>query len=196
VDERLAKMATIIAARGLDPTVIKSKIGYGEIVGRAAEFVDRTPGEAKAMWQILSGLTHGQLWASLAVTDYETLSMQITDRALNNRVTSSVAKYAGFCATACVWVGAAFELYARARRTSGLRVSHSRVPIGPVSQIAMNHPQRRCRALSIRALISSAVTATATAKITSPNQAGPVALISMRAARDRTASHVRGRVRG
>jgi len=113
VDERLAKMAAIITARGLDAAVIKSKIGYGEIVGQAAEFVDRTPGQAKAMWQILSGLTHGQMWATLAVTDHETLSMQINDRALNNRVTSSVAKYAGFCATACVWVRAAFRLYDR-----------------------------------------------------------------------------------
>lgn len=113
VDERLAKMATIIAARSLDQTIIASRIGYAEIVGRASECVDRTPGQAKAMWQILSGLTHGQLWATLAVTDYETLSTQITDRALNNRVTSSVAKYAGFCATACVWVGAAFDLYDR-----------------------------------------------------------------------------------
>jgi hypothetical protein len=117
VDGRMAKMTHIVAARGLDTAVIKTAIGYGAIVSRAAEYMDGQVTHEKAMWQVLSGLTHGQMWATLAVPDHETLSIQISDRTLNNRVTSSMATYAGFCASACLWVRAAFDLYDRRRRS-------------------------------------------------------------------------------
>jgi hypothetical protein len=71
VERRIANLATTFAARGLDPDQIKKPIGYGTILGDAAEFSDKTPGQAKAMWRMLSGLTHGEQWAGLAITDHQ-----------------------------------------------------------------------------------------------------------------------------
>lgn len=64
-------------------------VRYKEIVRRAAEALGGAPDSAHAFWSTLSGLTHGDLWASLAVTDRHVVADTVDGVAFN--ASSSVA---------------------------------------------------------------------------------------------------------
>ena len=85
---RLAKVQPIAQRRGLENWA--KFVGFGEMVGGAAKVVGRGPDGAKAIWHVLSGLTHGDMWASLATTDRDEIEVSEDGNMVTFRTTSSI----------------------------------------------------------------------------------------------------------
>jgi hypothetical protein len=110
-ETRLTDLTSLIESRGLDPATITRPLSYVSIVRDAAPVAGADPDSGEAMWRILSGMTHGDTWASLNITEREHLSQELSDKAINLRLTSPVDRLAGFCAVVGTYLAPAFGIY-------------------------------------------------------------------------------------
>lgn len=109
--KRLDRMEPILTAR---PTIslneCKNVPGFRSIVRQAAEGHDSDPVAAVAVWKLLSGLTHGDVWASQTATERDEVSVS-EDGVVTMKTTSSIANIANMTAYVFTFVEAAVRLY-------------------------------------------------------------------------------------
>jgi hypothetical protein len=85
-------------------------VGFAEMVRGAAEAVGGAPDSAEANWRTLSGLTRGDVWASLATTDRDEGEVD-EDGMVTVRTSSSTTSVANFTAITVNTTEHAVRLY-------------------------------------------------------------------------------------
>jgi hypothetical protein len=112
---RLKWVEAIAKSRPLDMTECKSRVGYRTIIREAAEHLGgSTPGHSVAIWHALSGLSHGDQWASI-LTDRSEVAGSADGRAVTVRTTSSISNIANMMGVAVGMTEAAIRLFDRGR---------------------------------------------------------------------------------
>lgn len=114
-DERLNKIRPLAERRGLDEGAYTRWVGNKEIIRGGATFVDFEPDHAEAMWRMLSGLAHGDLWASMTFTDREQITVSADGEVFTVRATSSISNVSNMTAVAVAATSCAVRLYEQRR---------------------------------------------------------------------------------
>lgn len=114
--KQLDAIRPLITARGLVESDCAVFVGHREIV-RGAARVMRTPeDEHEAIWRILSGLTHGDMWATHTITDRDDVRVHASDGDVYTvRTTSSVSNVANLTSIALSTTSNALGLFDRRR---------------------------------------------------------------------------------
>ncbi|MGH3648782.1 MAG: hypothetical protein ACRDTM_16605, partial [Micromonosporaceae bacterium] len=69
LQDRLADLRTLAAARGLDPREATTWSGWGEILKAAGDRTDVGATLAVVIWKACSGIAHGDFWATISVSE-------------------------------------------------------------------------------------------------------------------------------
>jgi len=80
----------------LDSVTCTRPVRYREIVREAHTVINMDPGNGEAIWRLLSGLTHGDSWASHTMTDRDEVMVTADDDVFTVRATSSVTNVVNF----------------------------------------------------------------------------------------------------
>jgi len=113
--ERLTRIRTIVDARGLSVTGKTNRVMMKEIVRDAAAALDQhDPDFYEALWRILSGATHGDLWASMMVTEHDPVGDAV-DGVVTARITTPVRVIADLSSLVLGLTTAAIALYEERR---------------------------------------------------------------------------------
>jgi hypothetical protein len=91
------------------------RVGFDEIVRGAGTQLASRPEVHLATWRILSGLTHGDLWASISLTDRDEVTLRADDGVYTVRTSSSVSNVANLTAIAVTTAEKALNLFDRRR---------------------------------------------------------------------------------
>ena len=105
-------MARVAEARGLPVPAKKDRLGFEEIVREAGPFAHCEPDGAVAIWRIVSGMTHGDVWATSSLAQAEWL-FETGEGIRGARLTTPVDSIVPFCQVACVVVASARDLMGR-----------------------------------------------------------------------------------
>ena len=115
--KRLVRLEPVLAARpGIPLGACTNRAGFRPIVRGAAAGFDFEPDAAEAVWRLLSGLTHGDTWASITATDRDEVAVS-QDGVVTMHTTSSLANIANMTAIALTFTEAALH-YFDLRRTA------------------------------------------------------------------------------
>jgi hypothetical protein len=68
LEKRLADLAAIATAHGLDPKIVKSGYASTEAVTAARDHLGSTSPDVLLAWQLCSGFAHGRFWPQLGYT--------------------------------------------------------------------------------------------------------------------------------
>jgi hypothetical protein len=101
-------------ARELDLAECQRHVGNAAFVRGAAEVVGGEPDQAEALWRALSGLSHGDQWASM-LTDRSRVGVSADGKVGTYRTTSSFSTVANLLGVAISTTEAAVRLFDRAR---------------------------------------------------------------------------------
>jgi hypothetical protein len=88
----------------------KKKPGFAEIFREAAPRAFFEADGAEAIWRVLSGMTHGDMWASLSIADAERLAEAADEGVVSMRLTTPVDQLATFCEIVCIFLRSAYRL--------------------------------------------------------------------------------------
>jgi len=95
-DQRHETLLPLLAQNGLELADCVRRINFREVVREAAGYTEHLSADAcEIRWRILSAMTHGDLWASMSVTDREERGEK-EDGVVRLRLTSSVDRVAHF----------------------------------------------------------------------------------------------------
>lgn len=105
--EREQWVAQVASAHGLDLRMCRRRPTYSEQVEGAS--VDGNAG--LVFWKLLSGLAHGQWWATAVTGHMEELGTTPDGKRLNMRITTSTARLALYAEVAAGFVAQAYEMW-------------------------------------------------------------------------------------
>lgn len=108
--ERLARIDPVIVARKLDRVECLRTVGNRAFVRGAATATGGDPDYAEAVWSALSGLSHGDMWASMSSTDREVVAVS-DDGTATARITSSIRNVERLTSVALNGTEAALRVY-------------------------------------------------------------------------------------
>jgi hypothetical protein len=108
--DRVADLQPLVAGRDIDLTACKNRPRFAEIVREAAPRALFDADGAEAIWRILSGMTHGDMWASLSISDAERLAETADGGVMSMRLTTPVDRLASFCEIVCIFLRRAYRL--------------------------------------------------------------------------------------
>jgi hypothetical protein len=114
-DQHIAQVESLAAARGLDIAACSKFAGTAEFVRSAAEAVGGEPDKAVALWRSLSGLSHGDFWASNVTTDKDQVAISEDGMTVTLQTTSSITNIANLTSVAVSTTEAALRVYDRGR---------------------------------------------------------------------------------
>ncbi|GAA3651346.1 hypothetical protein GCM10022237_08940 [Nocardioides ginsengisoli] len=94
-ERRVERVSGLIANRpSVDLAACKKRAGFRAIVPEAAEGTGTDANTASVVWRLLSGLTHGDQWASLAWAEREQVDLSADGTVFTVRMTASLANTA------------------------------------------------------------------------------------------------------
>ncbi len=99
-DNRRAEVRRLIDARGLSIEACKKSVSFSEVVRGAHTIMGLDEAKGEAIWRMLSGLTHGDSWASHMITDRDDVSVLTDDEVYTVRTTSSLTNIANLTSMA------------------------------------------------------------------------------------------------
>jgi hypothetical protein len=112
---RLQAVTELAAARGIELSECVKPCGFGGIMRAAAPAMNLKPEGAEATWRMLSGMTHGDSWATLGLGEQERLASEAVG-VLSYRLTTSLDRLASFCQVVAGCLGTAYELFQQRRQ--------------------------------------------------------------------------------
>jgi hypothetical protein len=113
--ERIEKIKPLVEARGLDMSECVKFTGNAGFVRGAATLMGGEPKKAEAVWRSLSGLSHGDFWASNAATDKDEVAISEDGQTVTLETTSSITNVVNLTAVAVSATEAAVRCYDRGR---------------------------------------------------------------------------------
>ncbi|MGZ4522371.1 MAG: hypothetical protein ACXVXO_03020 [Mycobacteriaceae bacterium] len=113
--ERIEKIQPLAESRGLDMTECVKSAGNAGFIRGAATLMGGEPKKAEALWRSLSGLSHGDFWASNATTDRDEVAVSEDGRTVTLQTTSSITNITNLTAVAVSATEAAVRCYDRGR---------------------------------------------------------------------------------
>ena len=116
LDKQKARARQLAEKHGLDPVECVRPVRYREIVRGAHGVIGLDPGNGEAIWRLLSGLTHGDSWASHTVTDRDEVKLTDDEDVFTIRATSSVTNVVNFVGIATSLTSKALSLFDDRRR--------------------------------------------------------------------------------
>lgn len=89
VNDRLDRIRALATARGLDPRQAVKWVGWEAVVTAAANVLSPGSSFPVVLWRACSGVTHGDLWATIGVTDHTEIGgdAKVTRRQVQANVT-------------------------------------------------------------------------------------------------------------
>jgi hypothetical protein len=107
-----ASVNTVATSRGIALSACKAPPRFNEIVRDAGPLAHFEPSGAVAIWRVLSGMTHGDVWATFSVAEKERL-FQMSDGVQALHLTTSVDVVVTLCEVGVVFVGSTLDLLSR-----------------------------------------------------------------------------------
>lgn len=111
-----SKVRHLTGARGLSMDACQKPVTFREVVRGAHTSMGLEEATGEAIWRILSGLTHGDSWASHMVTDRDEVRVSADGEAYTVRTTSSLANIANLTSIALSITTNAITLFDVRRR--------------------------------------------------------------------------------
>lgn len=108
---RLEVVRSLAAARGISINDCQKRADYSTIVAEASAVIGTSANQALAVWRSLSGLTHGDMWASLMATEKEQVAVSADGEVLTVRLTSSISNIANLASAVVAKTGAGLKLF-------------------------------------------------------------------------------------
>lgn len=109
-DDMREWIAQVVEDRQIDQAVLHGRPKYEEMVHAAAEQVGMTGNVGQLVWQTMSGMAHGERWASLALNDMERTQQLPNPEHLRVRVTTPVGRLILLATVATTYVRGALDL--------------------------------------------------------------------------------------
>jgi hypothetical protein len=113
--QRIDQIKPLADARGLDLAACSKFTGNAEFIRSAADMFGGEPMKAEALWRSLSGLSHGDYWASNATTDKDEVAVSEDGKSVTLQTTSSITNIANLTSVAVSTTEAALRVYDRGR---------------------------------------------------------------------------------
>lgn len=108
---RLAEIAPLAVNRGLDLNACAKSVGNAALITGAAAAIGSNQRQAEALWRTLSGLSHGDQWATNAATDKDEVFVNPEDNSVTLAVTSSIKNIANLTTIAVATCEHAMTFY-------------------------------------------------------------------------------------
>jgi hypothetical protein len=113
---QVAWASQVAEKHNLDPDACTKAVRYREIVRGAHGAIGLDEGPGEAIWRVLSGLTHGDTWASHTMTDRDDVVVSSADGdVFTVRTTSSATNVVNFVGIATSLATHAIRLFDKRR---------------------------------------------------------------------------------
>jgi hypothetical protein len=112
--KRRADVKPLAAAQGISMGSLDKWVKYEEVVRSAGSAIGQSEDTMELFWRTLSGLTHGDQWASMVMTDREQVAIS-DDGVVTFSTTASLTNIASLTSITSALALTAVQLYDRQR---------------------------------------------------------------------------------
>lgn len=109
-DEMRDWIAQVVTDQDIDPTLVKGRPKFENLVFEAAENIGMTGAVGQLVWATMSGMAHGERWASLTLNEMEETGKLPNPEHLSVRLTTPVGRLLLLATVATKYLRGALDL--------------------------------------------------------------------------------------